>query len=91
MQLLGMKLVDIPARNMLEGSPKLAEAEEVGVKSAAPYLVSAWLCHYGTPETAEQRAYHKHRATQRRAFTDKLIALKEVKVQTVGLEGIARA
>ena len=85
---VGPKLIDITTSHTTITCAKLMEAEEVGVKTTAAYLVATRLCHGGMTETAEQRTYHKHRATESRTFLHELVAAKIVKSEFVGLEAI---
>ena len=48
----------------LEACTKVFESHEVGVETAAAYLVATGFCHNGLAEACQQRTNHKHRAAQ---------------------------
>ena len=81
-------LVDVTVFDVAEFGTQFLEAQEVGVQAPAPYLVAARLGHNGLAHAGQQRSYHHHRATQLGTLLHKLVTLKIVHVQTVGLEGI---
>ena len=70
------EFIDITTSHTTVTCAKLVETEEVSIKTTAAYLVATRLCHGGMTETAEQRTYHKHRATESRTFLHELVAAK---------------
>ena len=71
------------------GGSEVEETLDVGVDLAAAYLVASRLGEVGLAEASQQRADHKHRAAQRRAALDEIVAERIVQVAILGLEVIA--
>ena len=87
-QPVGRQLEYVATLHTAQCGAQIAEAQEVGVETAASYLVAAGLGHHGAVETGQQRTYHEHAAAQGGALAHKLVALQIVEVQVVGLEDV---
>ena len=72
----------------LEARAKVLESQEVGVQTAASYLVAARFCHHRLAETSQQRTNHEHRAAQGRALAHEDIAAKIVEIEVCRAEHI---
>ena len=63
-QPFGSDFVDVAAADMAEVRTEIAEAEEMGVQTAAADLVTAGFGDDGLAEAGQQGAYHEHRAAK---------------------------
>ena len=73
---------------MLELCTQPLETQEMGVQTAAAYLVATGLGNDSLTRTGQQRANHQYRAAKLRAFPDELIALQVAEVKIRSLEDV---
>ena len=91
LQPVGANLIDIALGHVAEAGSQHLEAQEVGVQSAASYLVASGTGDDGFAEAGQQRSDHEHRPSERGAFLHKVVALQIIQVQVSGTETVGVA
>ena len=86
---IGRNLIDIARLNLTEFGSQFLESEEVGVQASATNLVATGFGDNCLAHTCQQRTNHHDGATQLCTFVHKLVALQEVQVQLISLEGVS--
>ena len=91
-QLLRLYFVELTVGIITEASPQLLNTDKVSVQTTASDLIASRFRDQCLAKTGDQRADNHHRTAQGTAFTQELVRLKIVQVDSIGLEciGIGR-
>ena len=88
LQTRGVDVEDTALRVMMEGGSQLVDAQEMGVQTAAAYLVASGLGHRGTSETGYHGTDEKDAAARLAASLQELVALDVGGIYAISLKGI---
>ena len=82
----GLDAIEVALGVVGEVGAEALEADEVGVETATAYLVTTGLGQQGVAETCDERAKKHHRAAQRGAAKQVIVALEVGNIDVVGTE-----
>ncbi len=88
LQFLRLYFIDLSIRRITKTSSQLLNTDKVSIQTTSPDLIPPRLWDQRLAETGHQRTDNHHRPAQRTALAQKLVRLKIIQIDSIGLENI---